>query len=767
MVTSIEKPEGAIEGQYMFLLDPAVVADDSAKSVAEALLEPHGGVLLNTFGAPLVGFAANGLDDTKALAMAKDARILGITQDFEMTIESVQSNAPWQLDRIDQPLADLDMKFHYEFDGAGVNVYVLDTGIRASHQEFGGRVKAAEGADFVNDGNGTNDCHGHGTHVASLVGGAVSGVAKGANLIPVRAVGCNGQVVGSNLLLALNWLANNHKKPAVVNMSVSAPAVAILDDLVKKLVVDKGVPVVASAGNQTAHSCGRSPGRVKEVITVGASGQDGKRPIWSNVGGCVDLYAPGVGISAASHEDDTNFVLKSGTSQAAPLVAGAVATYLSKNPTATPADVHASVTERTTKGVVTDLEGSPSKLLYSRFVEPGGHFGKAVPWDVSFSDAAGWNNHLRYDSIRYADLNGDKLDDVCGFASDGIYCALSDGIKFGPQTRWNSDINDAGGWSLDKYRFSINFVDVTGDGKADLCMRGQAGIHCGISNGTTFEDFKVWSPDFSDFNGWDGIAYGPVGFPDLNGDGKADVCVRGGGGVQCALSTGTSFGMVDIIADTYSDPPGWGAEQKYWGTISYADINGDGKDDVCGRGGEGIICHLFTGTNFGPGSVWVDHYTDAQGFGSSFSYFATIMFPDINGDGKADICMRSGWGMECSFSTGTNFTKPTETGTEFPDASGWNDNYWLTLRPIKLASASSKGYGVCARGGLGIACSVQGPNAGLGWGKMWSLEFSDVAGWNKPEYHGTIRTPDVNGDGQGDICGRGVDGIICAIGQAW
>lgn len=752
----------------MFLLDPKAVTEDSAKSVAEALLAPHGGVLLQTFGAPLVGFAANGLDDTRALAMAKDARIVGITQDYEMSLELVQSNAPWHLDRIDQPLPDLDSTFNYEFDGTGVNIYVVDTGIRASHQDFGGRVKAAEGVDFINDGKGTDDCHGHGTYIAGLAGGAVSGVAKGANLIPVRTYGCGGAVVGSNGIAALNWILNNHKKPAVVSMSMlSQKAVSIMDNLVKSL-VDAGVPIVVPAGNASENACGYSPSHVPEAITVGATDNGDSRAWFSNFGPCVDIFAPGKDITSASHKDDTSFDLKFGTSAATAVVAGSIAAYLSKNPTATPAEVHDRVAKAATKGVVKDAKDSPPNLLYSRFAEPGGQFGKTSVWGPAFSDAGGWNSQVRYESILYADINGDKLDDVCGFWIDGITCALNEGgTQFGAPSLWNSTINDAGGWSDNKYRFSISYVDVNGDGKADLCARGQAGIHCGISNGTTFEDFKVWSPDFSDFNGWDGQVYGPVAFPDLNGDGKADVCVRGGAGVQCGLSTGTSFGTVDILADTYSDPNGWNTNQSYWGTIRYADINGDGKADVCGRSNNGIACHLWEGTNFGPGTLWVDHYTDAQGFGSSFSYFATIMFLDLDADGKADICMRSGSGMECAYSTGTSFVKASGQASLFSDAGGWNNDYWLTLRPVKLASASSKGYAVCARGGLGIACGVKGPDAGLGFGAMWNLEYSDAAGWNKGEYYGTIRIPDLNGDGQGDICGRGVGGIVCSLGESW
>lgn len=257
---------------------------------------------------------------------------------------------------------------------------------------------------------------------------------------------------------------------------------------------------------------------------------------------------------------------------------------------------------------------------------------------------------------------------------------------------------------------TIRFPDVNGDGRSDICWRRPAnGILCALSSGSVFSTPRAWNPDvitqFSNTNGWQSSPsyYGTIRFPDLNGDGKADVCGRGGAGVWCGLSNGNSFAPVTLWqrdpSSAFSDGNGWNTEQ-YYGTISYADVNGDGLLDLCGRGSSGIYCALNLGTRFGSSALWINYqYSDAAGWNTA-SHYSTIRFIDVNGDGKADVCGRGRGGIICAISTGASFV---------------NDHLWTT-------------------------------------------QYSDSAGWNSPKYYSTIQFADINKDGFIDICGRGSGG---------
>lgn len=284
--------------------------------------------------------------------------------------QALQSGSPWGLDRIDQRSLPLDGNYSYGSNGSGVIAYIVDTGVMSSHVEFGGRV--ATGFDGMNDGNGTEDCNGHGTHVAGILAGATYGVAKAATIVPVRVLDCAGQEGNGSLIVqGLNWIVNHHQagQPAVVNMSLIMNASNAIDDAVRATISD-GITVVVASGNfganlNSADACLYSPARVAEAITVNASNSNDDDASFSNFGRCTDLYAPGVGIRSAYIGSTTATTSMNGTSMATPHVAGVAARILSTSPLLSPMEVWQRIDVNTT---AVDFGwggyGDPNKLLY-------------------------------------------------------------------------------------------------------------------------------------------------------------------------------------------------------------------------------------------------------------------------------------------------------------------------------------------------------------------------------------------------------------------
>jgi subtilisin family serine protease len=349
----------AIPGRYVVVLESGVA---SPASESREMVAAHGGSLHYSYEAALKGFAAT-LSPEAVEQLRRNPQVRYVAEDGWATLdETQQNNATWGLDRIDQRALPLSTTFSYTATGAGVNVYVIDTGIRTTHAEFGAR--ASVGADFVGDGYNGQDCRGHGTHVAGTVAGTTYGVAKGANVISVRVFGCSGGAAFSTILAAVDWVTANAQKPAVANMSLGGGVYAPMNDAVTASIAS-GVVYAVSAGNDNLDACTKSPASAPAAITVASSTSADARSSFSNWGSCVDLFAPGSSITSAWYTSNTAAAILSGTSMAAPHVAGVAAAYLQGNPTATPATVAQALLGAGTTGVITDVVGSPNILLYS------------------------------------------------------------------------------------------------------------------------------------------------------------------------------------------------------------------------------------------------------------------------------------------------------------------------------------------------------------------------------------------------------------------
>jgi len=423
-------PSQPVPGQYLVVFQPGTSnpTQEAGRMAAQA-----GGRVLHTYSHALKGAAIRvpeHMAATLATALSHNPNVLSFEQDATVSANETllspalnQSGATWGLDRIDQRDLPLNSNYSYQYTGSGVYAFVIDTGILSSHTEFTGRVQA--GYTSINDGLGTADCNGHGTHVAGTIAGTTWGVAKGAYLVPVRVLDCSGSGTWSGVVAGVDWVAGQSSlRPAVGNMSLGGGYSSTVNAAVAGA-VQKGVTMAVAAGNESTDACSKSPASEPSAITVGATTSTDAKASYSNYGTCVDLFAPGSSITSAWYSGPTSTNTISGTSMATPHVAGVAALALAANPGATPAAVTNFLTSNATLNKVTSAgTGSPNKLLYSMATgaptEPTVTSVRvtAISGSAKKLNASAWR---AYASVTITDLSGNAVANatVAGLFSNG------------------------------------------------------------------------------------------------------------------------------------------------------------------------------------------------------------------------------------------------------------------------------------------------------------------------------------------------------------
>jgi subtilisin family serine protease len=360
-------PSASDRASYIVVLKSSVA---NPAAVAQEQATRFGGTVLHVYSHALKGYSLT-LPSAAVARLAADPRVDYVEADGVMKADTTQTGATWGIDRIDQRSLPLSGTYTYTATGSGVKAYIIDTGIRFTHTQFGGR--AIKGVDEVTSGGSASDCNGHGTHVSGTVGGSTYGVAKAVTLVAVRVLNCSGSGTTSGVIAGVDWVTGNHLagQSAVANMSLGGSASSSLDTAVNNSIND-GVSYAIAAGNgdifgNAQNACNFSPARVAAAMTISATDRTDTKASWANYGSCVDWFAPGVSITSAWYSSDTATNTISGTSMATPHTTGVAALYLQTHPGASPATVRSALFNLTTKSIVKSSNTTNNHLLFTNF----------------------------------------------------------------------------------------------------------------------------------------------------------------------------------------------------------------------------------------------------------------------------------------------------------------------------------------------------------------------------------------------------------------
>jgi hypothetical protein len=445
-----------IPNQYIVVLNDR--APDAVVS-APQMVAAHGGRLGYTYRNALKGFSAQ-LTEAAAAALARHPSVQYVMQDQTVYAIAEQPGATWGIDRVDQRDLPLSTSYVYNATGAGANGYILDTGTRYSHSEFEGR--AFFGYDVIGDGQNGNDCNGHGTHVAGTVGGKTYGVAKAVRLFSVRVLGCNGSGSFAGVIAGVDWVTANHVKPAVANMSLGGGAYPPLDEAIRNSVA-AGVTYSVAAGNSSANACNYSPARAPEALTIGATDRYDQEAYFSNYGTCVDFLGPGAGVTSSWHTSDGATNTISGTSMAAPHVAGAAALFLEGSPAASPLEVEQALEGNASGNTITlwsGAYGTPNLLVYTGFIAgeppPPPPPAPAAPTNLTATAAGtsridlGWSDNATNETgFNIERCQGDGCSNFAEIATVGanVSSFANTGLAASTTYRYRVRARNAGGFS--------------------------------------------------------------------------------------------------------------------------------------------------------------------------------------------------------------------------------------------------------------------------------------------------------------------------------